>query len=84
MESINRKEIIDILSKIEQYEREESELVGQKQAILKQIQEEFGVKTKAQAESKLDQLDTKNEKHEMILEKKVRLFKHKYKEELTN
>lgn len=84
MENMNKKEIIDILSKIEQYEREESELIGQKQVILKQIQEEFGVKTKAQAENKLDQLDTKNEKNETVLIKKVESFKNKYKKELEN
>lgn len=84
MANTNKKEIIDILSKLENYEREESKLIGEKTAILKQIKERFDVKNIDEARDELDNMDEKNDDDKELLDKKIIKFKKKYEKYLIN
>jgi peptidoglycan hydrolase CwlO-like protein len=75
---MNEKELLELKDKVDEAKQVVSELTGQRNALLKQLKDDWGCKTIEEAETKLAKMDKDIDALEKKIEKGVTELNDKY------
>ena len=76
--SLSEKELLELKDKVDEAKQVVSELTGQRNALLKQLKDDWGCKTIEEAETKLAKMDKDIDALEKKIEKGVTELNDKY------
>ena len=75
---MNEKELLELKDKVDEAKQVVSELTGQRNALLKQLKDDWGCKTIEEAETKLAKMDKDIDVLEKKIEKGISELEEKY------
>ena len=75
---MTEKELLDLKEKVDEAKQTVSELTGQKNALLKQLKDDWGCKTLKEAKEKLEEMESQVTILEKKIERGVKELEEKY------